>query len=104
PADVHAHTVLRNTAQGVVERVNPESRRFFELLEWLVAEFGPPAQSGDAWSIDLQNEPGVDDGAVLDAHGIRDCGDVLLVRLVVTVHHLLRDRADRRGSDERLFD
>ena len=53
--------------------------------------------------VDLEDEAGVDDGAVLLAHGLGDGGEELLLGGVVTVPTLQLDGAGGDGRDEGFF-
>ena len=52
--------------------------------------------------VDLQQKAGLDDGVVLDLHGVRDRREVRLVGRVVLVTQPVLDRAGRHRRQERL--
>ena len=77
PADVHANAILRHLGQRVVERLDMASR---DLEEFGVGEIAKQhvARQGQVGAVELQIEPGGDDGFVFRLHRIGEGGEVQL--------------------------
>src|SRR5687767_15224131 len=67
PADVIAHAIDRDAFEGVIENFNPLRRVAPVFLDaWLGIEHVPG--TGETGVVELEDEAGIDDGAILFAH------------------------------------
>src|SRR5262245_11559088 len=85
PTKMIAYALLRDTSQGMIERVDVRGLHtsiFLQRWRWYhhVPCFPQP------WIVDLEDESGVDDGAIFGFHGLGDrehvfffCGVVLVL-------------------------
>src|SRR5206468_4789205 len=101
-AGVPADPVSRQPAERVVQGLHPDLGPAANLVH---AELGVRDVVGrQVRVVDLHEEAGIDDRAVLLVHGVRDREKVLLVRLVVGVPLPVLDAGRGDGRDERLLD
>ncbi len=101
PADVEPDAVLRDVAQGVVQRVDAHLGVLVVVGSAHLREHLPAV--AQVRVVDLEDEAGIDDRLVLLRHGVSDGVHELLVRLVVLVRHPVLDRPRRHRGQERLF-
>ena len=69
PAHVQAHPVGRYAGQGVLQDLHVHLDYLDELLLTEVRELGDPGH-GQVGTIDLEQQPGVDDGVVVVLHHV----------------------------------
>src|SRR5262245_13083122 len=105
PADVITHAIDRDVVEGMIQNVHPLRGVAAVLLDaWLRIEHVPGA--GETGIVKLEDEAGVDDGAILFTHRIGDRFQEFLggrvVAILIAAEHL--EAAGRDGADERLFD
>ena len=93
PAQMEADAVLRQAAERVVERLDPDHRELLVLLDRRLGIDHVPVR-GDGRIVELQDQPGIEDRLVLLAHRLGAGEQELLVGLVVGV-------ADRDGAARR---
>ena len=67
PADMHPHPVGRDVSHGVIQHLDVHRRDLAEFLQAQVGELGVPAQ-GQVGTVELKQEPGLDDGPILPSH------------------------------------
>ena len=84
PAEVKADAVLGQAADGVVERLDADHREPPVVLDGGLRIHHVPVL-GDGRIVELEDEPRVDDGPVLLAHGVGAGEEEFLVRPVVAV-------------------
>src|SRR5437660_12210615 len=84
PAQMEADPLWRQTADRMVERVDPGSHQFPVIFNgWLRVDLVPAL--GEAGVIQLQDDSGINDGLVLLAHRIGAGVEKFLVALVVAI-------------------
>ena len=97
-----ADAVLGQPFEGVVQGVDTQGGELAVLLDG-GGRVGNAVLGDDAGVVDLEDEAGVDDGAVLLAHGLGDGGEELLLGGVEAVPTLQLDGAGGDGRDEGFF-
>ena len=100
-AGVEAHAVLRNAAQRVVHRLDPQRDELAAVLDRGVAR--AIVVRRHARIVDLEQEAGVDDRLVFLVHRVGERGEILLVGRVVPVLVVELEIGRRDRGDERLL-
>src|SRR5262245_2067595 len=99
PAEVQAHPVGRNIAQGVIQHLDVGRGDLEELgVAQLVEHEVPPHRQVGA--VDLEHEPSPIDRVVLLLHDVPEAGQVRIAARVVLVLHEVRDDAGRSRRHE----
>ena len=97
---VIAHPVLGQPRQRVVDGLHPQRGEVPVFLNGR-RRIRHTVLGNHSGVIDLQDEPGLDDGAVLLLHGVGDGEQVLLLGGVILVSALQFDGSRRTRGDER---
>jgi hypothetical protein len=101
PAEVQAHPIGGDVAQGVIERLDVRRGDLQKLgVAQLVERQVPPHRQVGA--VDLEHEPGPMDRVVLLFHDVGEARQVRLAARVVLVLHEVRDDAGRGRRHERV--
>jgi hypothetical protein len=101
-AGVEADAILRQPAQGVIERLDPHLGPFAIISERHARV--DDVLGHEPGIVDLQYEAGIDDGFVFLAQRIGQGEDILLVRLVMLIPDPELDIGRRDCRQERLLD
>ena len=97
PAHMEAHPFLRDVAQGVVERVDAQLGEFPIFRNVHMGVELPPIRQ--IRIVDLEDEPGVDDGLIFLMHSVSQRIDVgLVVRVILVLQPMLDGAGRNRGQ------
>ena len=102
PADVKPHSIFLNATEGIIEPFDPDFDTRSEVLNGSVGKLGYHAVDAHLGSINLEDEPTIDDCAILLRHNLRYRFDVGLVARVILVRQPLRNDPHASGRHKRL--
>src|SRR5260370_31625633 len=101
PEQMHAHSIMRNARERMLEHLDMELDRLAEVREGHILELDVAAHR-EVRTVDLHNESSLVNRVILDAHRVAKRADISLVARGVIVLGGERDDAARPRAEEPL--